>query len=131
VIELMVTSKPTTEGSGASSPVTKTDACCEVGDVGVDELDDEPQLAANRQSASKTVIPKHRFMANSNSRIFVKAFWGSSDLLHDDGNTLDLGMSRNLRPGYRMHRGKGEFAMWWGLSDLRAAQAGAAGVHVL
>jgi len=78
VIELIVTSKPTTEGSGASSPVTKTDACCEVGDVGVDELDDEPQLAANRQNASKTVIPKHRFMANSNSRIFVKAFGGAA-----------------------------------------------------
>jgi hypothetical protein len=62
VIELIVTSKPTTEASGASSPVTNTDADCEDGDVAVDDFDAEPQLAANRQSATKSEIPKDRFM---------------------------------------------------------------------
>jgi len=70
VIELMVTLKPTTEASGASSPVTNTaPGDCEDGVVAEDEFDDEPQLAAKRQSASKNVIPKHRFMTNSDSRI--------------------------------------------------------------
>jgi hypothetical protein len=77
VIELIVTSKPTTEASGASSPVTNTAPDdCEEGDVADDELEDEPQLAANRQSASKNVIPKHRFMTKLQFSDFVKFFLG-------------------------------------------------------
>jgi hypothetical protein len=64
VIELMVTSKPTTEASGASSPVTNTADDCEDGDVADDEFDD-PQLAPSMESASKSIVPSSRFMANS------------------------------------------------------------------
>jgi hypothetical protein len=61
VIELMVTSKPTTEASGASSPVTKTAEDCE------DKVEEEfdPQLAASSVSANKSTVPISRFMANS------------------------------------------------------------------
>jgi len=62
-----VTSKPTTEANGASSPVTNTAGDCEDGVV--DEFEPAPQLAPNIESASKRVIPRNRFMANSNSKI--------------------------------------------------------------
>jgi len=70
VIELMVTSKPTTEANGASSPVTNTDAGCEDGDVGgVDEVDDELQPTPSIRRAKDRVIPRIRFIANSYSEV--------------------------------------------------------------
>jgi hypothetical protein len=65
VIELMVTSKPTTEASGASSPVTNTADVCEDGDEGLDEFDDELQPNPSIESANKNAIPRIRFITNS------------------------------------------------------------------
>jgi hypothetical protein len=62
----MVTSKPTTEASGASSPVTNTFpdcADCDV-EVEVDEFDDDPQLAAIKLSPNISTIPRVFFIAN-------------------------------------------------------------------
>jgi hypothetical protein len=55
----MVTSKPTTDARGASSPVTKTEADCGVWLLlDEDEFEDELQPAPSIASASKIVIPR-------------------------------------------------------------------------
>jgi hypothetical protein len=62
-----VTSKPTTEASGASSPVTNIgDDCEDTG--GADELDPPLQLAPSIESASKIAIATILFMAHSDSK---------------------------------------------------------------
>src|SRR5271170_5842733 len=69
VIELMVTSKPTTEASGASSPVTNTFAGCDDKEA----LDPALQPTPSIESEIKSVIPKSLFMANSIRRFVVKS----------------------------------------------------------
>jgi hypothetical protein len=65
-MELMVTLKPTTEASGASSPVTNTAAGCE--EELEDEVDVPLQPAPSMASASKSTVPSSLFMADSSER---------------------------------------------------------------
>src|SRR5271167_614331 len=83
VMELMVTSKPTTEGRGASSPVTKTlPGCAPV--VRVFELPEQPSAMA--ASSAAKVKARNLFIANSRVR---NCYRTSSRLTHMETRALE------------------------------------------
>ena len=109
VMELIVTLKPTTEASGASSPVTNTAAGCE------EELEDEvdvplptcPQHGEREQKYS----PKQSFHSRLPVKEICEVFGGSNcfTMMETRGS---VGMSRNLSSGYRINYRSGKAAMW-------------------
>src|SRR5271166_4078770 len=82
-MELMVTSKPTTEGRGASSPVTKTWPDCNCpGGVEFEELEPQP-TSVRVASRAATVRAKNRFMTSSG----CKSFLGEQSICRTDMET--------------------------------------------
>jgi hypothetical protein len=113
--------------------VTKTLAVCGFVVVDVDEvvLDDEPQLAPNRQRPTVSAIPRNLFMANSVPNKFgFDAPEGARFLTREYENTWIGRMSRNPSSGYGMHSRSGTLAMCVDFRGLHLVANGNADAHV-